>query len=116
MLAAGPGEIAGASDSDRSAGRELVDNHAREASHRLGQEYRLGAYAHDVATFGQRRYELAVEAVLGLELRGTRRLQWVLRERGARAQPVALLILGEARLVRRQRESAPPLREAPVRN
>src|SRR5688572_7427286 len=116
MLAAGPGEVSRTSDRDRSAGRELVNDHARETRHRFGQEHRLGADAYDVAPLGERRDQLAVEAVIGLELRGTRWLQRFLRQCGARTQPMALLIFRKARLMRRQRESAPPLGEAPIRD
>ena len=92
MLAAGAGEVARPRDRDRTTGRDLVDHRASEARHRVWKEHRLGADAHDIAALSQRSDELAIYAVLGLELRGTWRLQWILRERGARAQPVTLLL------------------------
>src|SRR5712692_5756385 len=112
MLAAGAGEVPSASDGDRTARRELVHHDACEARHRLGQEHRFGADAYDIAALRERRNELAVDPMVALELRRTGRLQRILRESRARAEPAALLILGEPRPVGGQRESASPLRKA----
>ena len=99
MLAARAREVTRPSDGDRAARHELVHHDAREVRHRSREEDRLGADAHDVSALGERRHQLAVEAVLGLQLRGTRRLQWLLCERGPRAEPAALLVFGQLRPV-----------------
>jgi len=101
-----------ASDGDRPAHGELVDHDAREVRHSRGEEDRLGADAHDVHPFGERRHQLAIQAMLGLQLRGAGRLEWLLCEGGARAEPATLLIVGQLRPVRRQGEGAPPLRKS----
>ena len=67
VLAARRGEVAGAGHGDRAVLRELADHRVAESRHRIGQEHGLGADPHELATFGERDDELAVEAEVRLE-------------------------------------------------
>src|SRR5207302_8230388 len=83
-----------------------------ESRHRIGQEHGLGADPHELATFGERDDELAVEAEVRLEGGRRGRLQRLAPDGVARALPRRPLRLGQLRPVRRERERAPPLGDA----
>src|SRR5206468_8065045 len=93
---------------------QLSDHGLRETADRVGKEDRLGTDADELAALGERRDQLAIEAVLGLEHRGRRRLERLACEGLARARPDRLLRGGERRRVRRKREGAPPLGDATI--
>ena len=79
MLSARAREVSRAGHGDRSCLGELGHDGLRETRDRVGQEYRLRADANEVTPLGEGRDQLAVEAVLGLELSGGRRLKRLLR-------------------------------------
>ena len=114
VFAARSGQIARARHGDRRCRAQLGHDKVREARDGLGKKNRISPDPDQIATLIEGGDDLAIQTMLGLELRGSWRVRWIAQQSGLRTRPARLLSGREPWLMLRQREERTALGEAPL--